>query len=342
VSHTPESPDLLTVGDLRVVFGPPGAPRLTALDGIELRLARGEILGLVGETGCGKTMTGLSVLRLLPPGASVARGSITFEGQELLGQSERAVRRLRGRRIAMIFQNPAAAFNPVFTIGWQIERVMVEHQRLSRAERRDRLHEVLGEVGLPDVRRVARAYPHQLSGGMLQRAMIAMALVNRPSLIIADEPTTALDATIAAQVLGLLRRLQQEYGFGVMFITHNLDAVRRVCDRVAVLYAGRVVETAPTDELFTDPQHPYTQGLLRSVPSAAARGRRLVAIEGTVPTDPGAVIGCSFAPRCPLAFDACHAARPRVVDVNPSHMSACLLAGTGAIGLVAGRRESTA
>ncbi len=323
---TGEAQQLLAIDDLRVAFGGREAPRLTALDGVNLELASGEVLGLVGETGCGKTMTGLSVLGLLPPGARITSGRVTFEGEELLGRSERAMRRVRGRRVAMIFQNPASAFNPVFTIGWQIDRVMREHQSLGGAARRARLGEVLSEVGLPDVERIAAAYPHQLSGGMLQRAMIAMALVNQPSLVIADEPTTALDATIAAQILALLRRLQAEHGFGVLFITHNLAAVRQVCDRVAVLYAGRVIETAPTDELFADAQHPYTRGLLASVPSLAARAPRLAAIEGTVPPDPGAVVGCAFAPRCPLVFDACRRERPPLIGVSPSHGSACLLA----------------
>ena len=318
--------DLLEIRDLRVAFGGREAPSLTALDGVDLHLAAGEVLGLVGETGCGKTMTGLSILGLLPPGARVSAGRIAFEGEELLGRSDRAMRRIRGRRVAMIFQNPASAFNPVFTIGWQIDRVIREHQSLGADARRARLHEVLSEVGLPDVDRIARAYPHQLSGGMLQRAMIAMALVNRPSLVIADEPTTALDATIAAQILALLRRLQAEHGFGVLFITHNLAAVRQACDRVAVLYAGRVIETAPTDELFADAQHPYTRGLLASVPSLAARVPRLAAIEGTVPPDPGAVTGCAFAPRCPLAFDACRHERPLLFRISTGHASACLLA----------------
>ena len=320
---------LLTVDNLRVAFGGRAAPSLTALDGVDLHLGAGEVLGLVGETGCGKTMTGLSILRLLPPGARITGGRIGFEGEELLGRPERAMRRIRGRRIAMIFQNPASAFNPVFTIGWQIERVMREHQALGRRARRERLLAVLSEVGLADAERIAGAYPHQLSGGMLQRAMIAMALVNRPSLVIADEPTTALDATIAAQILTLLRRLQAEHGFGVLFITHNLTAVRQICDRVAVLYAGRVIETAPTDELFTEAQHPYTRGLLASVPSLAARVQRLAAIDGTVPADPGAVTGCAFAPRCPVAFDACREQRPPVVSISPSHGRACLLAGAG-------------
>ncbi len=320
------SDTLLAIDDLRVVFGGRHAPRLTALDGVELKLAPGESLGLVGETGCGKTLTGLSVLRLLPPGAKVSSGAIQFEGEDLLGMPERRVQRLRGRRIAMIFQNPASAFNPVFTIGWQIDRVMSQHLDLDRRGRRERLAEVLGEVGLPDVERIADAYPHQLSGGMLQRAMIAMALVNRPSLVIADEPTTALDATIAAQILALLRRLQDEHGFGILFITHNLPAVRQLCDRVAVLYAGRVIETAPTEELFAAAQHPYTRGLLASAPSVSSRGARLAAIEGSVPPDPGAVVGCTFAPRCPLAFDECRRVRPPAVSISPTHESACLLA----------------
>ena len=318
---------LLSITDLRVAFGR-GGRQITALDGVSLELAAGEVLGLVGETGCGKTLTGLSVLRLLPPGARVLAGSVSFEGVDLLALPESGMRSLRGSRIAMIFQNPVSAFNPVFTVGWQIEQVMRRHLELDGAARRARLAEVLHDVGLPDVERVAAAYPHQLSGGQLQRAMIAMALSCRPSLVIADEPTTSLDVTIAAQILALLGRLQAEYGFGVLFISHNLAVVRRICTRVAVLYAGRVVETASSSELFADAEHPYTRGLLRAIPSVGLRGTRLAAIEGVVPADPGRVTGCAFADRCPVVMDACRAARPPDLALGATHSSACLRAGT--------------
>ena len=318
---------LLVIDGLRVAFGR-GERQTTALDGVSLELAAGEVLGLVGETGCGKTLTGLSVLRLLPPGASVLGGSIHFEGADVLTLPDRQVRALRGSRVAMIFQNPVSAFNPVFSVGWQIEQVMRRHLDLNGAARRARLAEVLHDVGLPDVERVAGAYPHQLSGGQLQRAMIAMALSCRPSLVIADEPTTSLDVTIAAQILALLSRLQAEYGFGVLFISHNLAVVRRICTRVAVLYAGRVVETGRSDELFGDPEHPYTRGLLRAIPTVGSRGAQLSAIEGVVPADPGRVTGCTFADRCPVVMPACRAARPPELALSPTHASACLRAGT--------------
>ena len=216
----------------------------------------------------------------------------------------------------MIFQNPATAFNPVFTIGTQIGQVLNAHERLSRAEARDRIRAGLAEVGLPDTERVMRAYPHQLSGGMLQRAMIAMALVCRPALLIADEPTTALDVTIAAQILRLLRTLQEEQRFSILFITHDLGVIRTVADRVAVLYAGRVIEEARTSELFADPQHPYTRGLIGAVPGRDTRGSQLASIPGAPPLDPGTITGCAFAPRCPIAIDRCREERPLLLGVG--------------------------
>jgi peptide/nickel transport system ATP-binding protein len=316
---------LLRIEDLAVDFVTPDR-RTTGLDGVSLEVGVGEVVGLVGETGCGKTLTGLSVLRLLPPSATITRGRLRFEGRDIAEVPDDEMRRIRGNRISMVFQNPATAFNPVFTIGFQIERVLAAHERRSKTAARERIGEVLRDVGLGDAHRVLGAYPHQLSGGMLQRAMIAMALVCRPALLIADEPTTALDVTIAAQILRLLRRLQQDQGFSVLFITHDLGVVRTVSDRVVVLYAGRVVEDAPTADLFRDPQHPYTRGLMDAVPRRSADGGALPWIRGSLPADAGAIVGCAFAGRCPIAVDRCRTERPRLAPTAAAHLAACHLA----------------
>lgn len=316
---------LLRIRDLTVDFITPDR-RTTALRGVDLQVGAGEVVGLVGETGCGKTLTGLAALRLLPAAATITRGSVEFEGRDLVDLAEDELRALRGKRIAMIFQNPAAAFNPVFTIGSQMRDVMAAHDA-ERGEARDkRIAEVSRDVGLGESERVLRSYPHQLSGGMLQRAMIAMALLLRPSLLIADEPTTALDVTIAAQILRLLRRLQEEQGFSVLFITHDLGVIRRVSDRVVVLYAGRVAEDATTADLFATPAHPYTRGLRAAVPRRSSRGGPLPSIAGSLPTDPGAMSGCAFAPRCPLVIDRCLTERPELRAVGKGHVAACHVA----------------
>ncbi len=316
---------LLRIDDLTIEFVTPDR-RITALDGVSLEVGVGEVVGLVGETGCGKTVTGLSVLRLLPSSARVTRGSVSFDGHDLATLDDGAMQAIRGGRISMVFQNPATAFNPVFTIGSQLGRVLAVHSGLRGPEADARIAETLADVGLGETRRVLGSYPHQLSGGMLQRAMIAMALVCRPSLLIADEPTTALDVTIAAQILRLLRRLQQERGFSVLFITHDLGVVRSISDRVIVLYAGRVAEEALTPALFDRPRHPYTRGLMAAVPRRATHGKALSAIPGSVPTDPGAVAGCAFAARCPIAIDRCRSERPALLPTVEAHLAACHLA----------------
>jgi peptide/nickel transport system ATP-binding protein len=317
----------LEIRGLRLAFA--GQDRTTvALRGVDLVIAPGEAVGVVGETGCGKTVTGLAAMRLLPRTARLTADALRFEGRDLLGLDEAALRSLRGSAMAMIFQNPSTAFNPVFPIGSQMRDVLAAHDRERGSAAAARIREVMASVGMPDVERVMRAYPHQLSGGMLQRAMIAMALLCRPRLLIADEPTTALDVTIAAQILALLRRLQQAEGFSVLLITHDLGVVRRVCDRVAVLYAGRVVETAPTATLFRAPRHPYTRGLLAAVPRTSASAGVLRTIPGSVPQDLGAISGCAFAPRCPIAVERCATDLPSL-DAAPgdaTHLAACHLA----------------
>ena len=315
---------LLEMRDVSVAFDT-FERRSIALTGVNLSVDKGEVVGIVGETGCGKTLTGLSILRLLPRTASIVGGSITLDGEDVLAMSERDIRGLRGARVAMVFQNPTSAFNPVHTIGSHLRLVLQTHTRMHGREIAQRIREALSDVGMPDIERVVRSYPHQLSGGMLQRAMIAMALLLKPALLIADEPTTSLDVTIAAQVLELIRHLQHERGFSVVYITHDLGVVRGICDRVVVLYAGRDVETASTEDLFAAPAHPYTRALLAAVPRVSARGHALPVIPGIVPSDPGAMVGCPFVDRCAFAFDRCRVERPEPTIVGGTHAAACHL-----------------
>ncbi len=316
---------LLSIQDLHLVFDT-ARGRLEALNGINFDVRPGEIFGVVGETGCGKTVTGLSVLRLLPQTATITQGRILFKGQNLLELPEKEMARVRGGHIAMIFQNPGSSLNPVFTIGSQMIAIIRKHFGISKSEARARAEHMLQAVGLPDVQRILKSYPHQLSGGMQQRVMIAIALSCEPDLLIADEPTTALDVTIQAQILALLRELRDRLGIAIMLITHNLGVVAKTCDRLAVLYAGRVVETGPTRVIFKHPQHPYTRGLMRAIPRPESRGKRLEAIPGSVPSNPGAIVGCAFAPRCALAFDRCRVEAPPLIDLGEDHRSACFLA----------------
>lgn len=318
------SQPLLHIDDLHIEFEIPNG-RLKAINGISLSIMPGEIFGIVGETGCGKSITGLSILQLLPETARVTKGCITLDGINILTQSEEEMRKIRGTRVAMIFQDPTMSLNPVFTVAEQMDRVIRTQLGASKREAGLQSEEVLADVGLADVQRIRKSYPHQLSGGMKQRVMVAMALSCRPSLLIADEPTTALDVTIQAQILRLLKDLQHQYDIAIMFITHNLGVVAQICDRVAVLYAGRVVETADTDTLFTTPHHPYTKGLLEAVPRPGSRGGQLTAIPGNVPANPGEVVGCSFADRCPNVMERCLQERPPLVEVGPVHSSACFL-----------------
>ncbi len=281
-----------------------------ALEGVSFEVREGEIFGLVGETGCGKSVTTYSTLRLLPSTGRVHSGSITLAGESLLDASESRIREVRGGEIAMIFQDPLSALNPVMRVGDQIAESVRLHDDLPDANAvTARVVEVLGQVRMPDPAGAARAFPHELSGGMQQRVMIAMALAGRPKLLIADEPTTALDVTIQSQVLQLLRQLKQEAGLTVLLITHDLGVVAELCDRVAVMYAGTIVETAPVAELFSDPQHPYTQGLLAALPGAS---ETLAPVPGRVPDLLAPPSGCRFHPRCPLAVDRCRAEAPEL------------------------------
>jgi len=313
---------LLEIEDLTVDFSRDGRVTSRALRGVSLTVDAGEAVGVVGETGCGKTLTGLSVLRMLPDNAT-ASGRICFEGQEMLELSTRELRSIRGRRISMVFQSPGTSFNPVFTVGYQIGLVAERHLGVGRKEGQALVAETLHAVGLPNPESVMRFYPHELSGGMLQRAMIAMAIICRPSLLIADEPTTALDVTIAQQILRLLRRLQREQGFGVFFISHDLDLVGDFCDRIAVLYAGRVVEMGATAQLLGRPRHPYTRALLEALPGRAQPGAPLPTVPGAVPTALDDAPGCPFAPRCPLVVERCFEERPVLASVGPDQAAAC-------------------
>lgn len=316
---------LLEVRDLYLEFKT-SRGRLKALNGITFAVQPGEVFGLVGETGCGKTVTGLSILRLLPRSAAITGGEIFFDGINLLNLSRSEIEHVRGKKIAMIFQDPSTSLNPVFSIGSQIQRVVRQHMKVSRQEAREKVRSVMAAVGLPDVERILGSYPHQLSGGMQQRVMIAMALSCNPRLLIADEPTTALDVTIQAQILKLLRELQVKFDVSVILITHNLGVIAQTCDRLAVLYGGRVAESGSTRDIFNQAQHPYTRGLMNAIPHLGRHGRRMATIPGTVPTNPGAMTGCTFAPRCEFAMDRCRQDSPPLYHLGENHSSACFLA----------------
>ena len=318
----PDAAPLLEVCDLTVNFDV-ARGRVRAVAGVSFDLAPGETLGLVGESGCGKTVTALSILRLLQAPPAEVTGVIRFQGEDLTGCPEARMRQIRGNRIAMVFQEPMTALNPVLTIGEQVAEALRLHRGLSHPEAWREAAAALTRVGFPDATHRLAQYPHQLSGGLRQRALMAMALACDPELLIADEPTTALDVTIQAQILALLARLKAELGLAVLFITHNLGIVAQTADRVAVMYAGLMVEQAPTAELFRHPGHPYTVGLLNSVPRLDFRhppGEILSAIEGHLPAE--LPVGCLFRDRCPLAHDRCREAPPWV-EVSPGHEVRC-------------------
>ena len=319
---------LLRVRDLRTYFVTErGSGTARAVDGVSFELYPGETLGIVGESGSGKTVTSLSVLRLIPePPGHIRPGSyIEFEGRNLLTLSPPELRAIRGNRIAMVFQEPMTSLNPVFSVGDQIAEAAIIHQGLSRKAARARAIEMLTLVGMPDPAERVDHYPHQLSGGMRQRVMIAMALVCHPKVLIADEPTTALDVTIQAQILELLERLQRELGMAIMLITHDLGVVAGTADRVVVMYAGQVVETASTTELFARPRHPYTEGLLAAVPRVDTPREQLRAIPGSVPAATDWPGGCRFHPRCPYAWDKCRTSEPPLLDAGSGHQARCWL-----------------
>jgi oligopeptide/dipeptide ABC transporter ATP-binding protein len=313
---------LLALRGLRVSFQTPRGPA-RAVDGIDLTLEPGQTLCIVGESGCGKSMTALSIMGLVPQPAGRVEGSIVFDGRELLGLAPRAWADLRGDRLAMIFQEPMTSLNPSHTVGRQLVEVLQRHRGMDGVAARAEVFETMRRVRIPAPERRFDEYPHRLSGGMRQRVMIAMALLCRPALLIADEPTTALDVTIQAQVLELMRALRADTGTAILLITHDLGVVAEMADRVAVMYAGQVVEEAPVDELFAAPEHPYTVGLLGAIPSIAAPRQRLAAIEGRVPAATDWPSGCRFAPRCPFADDHCRHEAPGLREIHPGHRSRC-------------------
>lgn len=315
---------LLDVRDLSLDFETDGGPA-NVLDGVSFSLAEGEVFGLVGETGCGKTVTALTVLGLLPSNARIRGGQILLAGEDLLRKSEREMERIRGKRIAMVFQDPATSLNPVFPVGEQIARVIRTHEPLDEEAARARAVDLFQRVGLPDPEAVLRRYPHELSGGMQQRVMIAMALSCRPKVLIADEPTTAVDVTLQAQILDLLLDLKREFRLSVLLITHNLGIVAETCDRVGVMYAGIVAEVARTTDLFRQPLHPYAQALLRALPRGAARGQPLKSIPGMVPSLRDPPGGCRYHPRCDFAMPLCAKRRPELLEHREGHQASCLL-----------------
>ena len=317
---------VLQVENLRVTFPGADGTRFTPVDGVTFSLARGETMALVGESGCGKSLTSLALLRLIPPPGRIEPDSVIRLGDtDVLDLEGEALRRIRGRRIGMIFQDPMTSLNPVFTAGDQIGEAIRAHVPISRAETRERSLRLLEEVGIPDPVRRLDSYPHQLSGGMRQRVMIAIALAAEPEILVADEPTTALDVTVQAQILEVLDQLRTVRGMAVLLITHDLGIVAGRADRVAVMYAGRIVEEAPTSRLFANPSHPYTQGLFASVPHIRGPVRRLTPIAGSVPPATAWPSGCRFRPRCPKAFDKC-VEEPSLLAVEADHQMRCWLA----------------
>jgi oligopeptide/dipeptide ABC transporter ATP-binding protein len=328
--HTHASP-LLQVRHLRTEFTLAGGRTAAAVDDVSFSIGRGETLGLVGESGSGKSVTALSIVRLVMPPGRIASGQITLDGQDLLTLDERAMQRIRGRRIGFVFQEPMAALNPVYTIGYQIEETLAVHGLGRGAALRRRAIELLEAVRIPDPDRRARDYPHQLSGGLRQRAMIALAIAAEPALLIADEPTTALDVTVQAEILDLLREMRQRFELSLLLISHDFGVVAEMADHVAVMYAGRIVEQAPVDQIFRSPAHPYTRGLLACMPkldeAPTAPDRRLVAIPGTVPPLGQLPSGCAFAPRCPDRFEPCTMSAPPDVAAGPEQTTRCYLHG---------------
>jgi peptide/nickel transport system ATP-binding protein/oligopeptide transport system ATP-binding protein len=317
---------LLSIEGLRTTFRTANG-EVAAVDGVSLAVEKGKTLGIVGESGCGKSMLSLSIMRLVPQPGQVAAGRVLFEGKDLLTLPPAAMRDIRGNRIAMIFQEPMTSLNPVFTVGDQITEAMRAHDRsASNAALKARAIESLGRVRIPSPDRRFDEYPHQMSGGMRQRVMIAMALSCAPDLLIADEPTTALDVTVQAQILDLLRELQQQTSMAIILITHDLGVVAEMADEVAVMYAGRVVERASGTAIFDDPQHPYTLGLLGSIPRIEETRDRLLAIEGAVPAPFALPNGCRFHPRCVFSTPECERTSPELRGLGDNHVAACLRA----------------
>ncbi|MBP6508375.1 MAG: ABC transporter ATP-binding protein [Opitutaceae bacterium] len=322
---------LLSVHDLRTYFHTRNGV-YRAVDGVSFEVERGETLGIVGESGSGKSVTCYSLMGLIPqPPGRIESGAAIFDGIDLLKCSPKQARTIRGKRIAMIFQDPMTSLNPYLRISDQLIEPLLIHEQISRKAALQRGLEALAAVGINDASKRMHYYPHEFSGGMRQRVMIAMALITKPELLIADEPTTALDVTVQAQILELIKKMQRELGMAVIFITHDLGVVSGLCDRVQVMYAGRIVESADTRGLFVEPQHPYTRALQRSIPSMQKKGTELFTIPGMPPDLSKPISGCAFASRCEMAVDRCHATDPALVSWKPGHSQACLRVQAGEI-----------
>jgi oligopeptide/dipeptide ABC transporter ATP-binding protein len=314
---------MLSVQDLKVYFF--SDERVArAVDGVSFEVQKGETVCLVGESGCGKTVSALTILRILPmPPGRIMGGKVLFDGQDLLELDEEEMQKIRGKRIAMIFQEPMTSLNPVFTIDQQIKEAILVHEKVDQEEAPQRCIQLLKDVGIPSPEERLKDYPHQLSGGQRQRVMIAMALACNPELVIADEPTTALDVTIQAQILNLFRELKQKRDMSLLYITHDLAVVANIADRVYVMYAGLIAEQGDVSHIFHNPRHPYTQGLLASLPNRVKRGKTLHSIPGTVPNPAFKPEGCPFHPRCPFAIETCRVRFPEMCDYGGGHLSRC-------------------
>jgi peptide/nickel transport system ATP-binding protein/oligopeptide transport system ATP-binding protein len=317
---------LLEVNDLKTYFYIDDGV-VKAVDGVNFSVEAGKTIGIVGESGCGKSITAMSILRLIPdPPGKIVNGEVIFNGKDLTKVSDEEIRGIRGNDISMIFQEPMTSLNPVFTVGFQIGEVLMLHQKLSEKEAKERAIEMIKLVGIPRAEKIVNEYPHQLSGGMRQRIMIAMALACQPKLLIADEPTTALDVTIQAQILEIMNDLKNKLNTSIMLITHDLGVIAEMADHIIVMYSGKIVEDAPSLELFKNPRHPYTIGLMSSIPSLVKEGQRLETIPGAVPNPLYLPKGCYFHPRCKYATEECRKAQPELRELVPNHKAACFRA----------------
>lgn len=314
---------LLHIENLKTVISSKDG-KLVPVDGVDITIPKGKTVGIVGESGCGKSMTAMSIMGLLPNTTHIEEGKILFQDMDLTKLNPKELRKITGDKISIIFQEPMTSLNPVIQVGKQVREAILLHEKVSKEEAKQRVIEIFRQVGIPEPERRYNAYPHQLSGGLRQRVMIGMAMVCNPDLLIADEPTTALDVTIEAQILHLMRQLQKDKGTSIMMITHNLGVVAEICDQVYVMYAGKVVESAEVHELFQNPKHPYTQGLLGALPKMDSR-QRLNSIDGMVPTLKDMPTGCRFAPRCPMATQRCREEQPALVDVTAGHQVRCFM-----------------
>ncbi|WP_419169194.1 ABC transporter ATP-binding protein [Negativibacillus massiliensis] len=314
---------LLHIENLKTVISSKDG-KLVPVDGVDITIPKGKTVGIVGESGCGKSMTAMSIMGLLPNTTHIEEGKILFQDMDLTKLNPKELRKITGDKISIIFQEPMTSLNPVIQVGKQVREAILLHEKVSKEEAKQRVIEIFRQVGIPEPERRYNAYPHQLSGGLRQRVMIGMAMVCNPDLLIADEPTTALDVTIEAQILHLMRQLQKDKGTSIMMITHNLGVVAEICDQVYVMYAGKVVESAEVHELFQNPKHPYTQGLLGALPKMDSR-QRLNSIDGMVPTLKDMPTGCRFAPRCPMATQKCREEQPDLVDVTAGHQVRCFM-----------------